>query len=174
MTGNSRLLARIALFSALIYVLSLGSAAIPNIKPLFFIVFSAGYLWGAFPGSLVGAIGMGLWTFFNPYGPAPIPVAFAQIFGAMLCGLTGAFFSRFIQLDNLQVRDYVLLVVAGIICTLLFFIPVSIVDAWLYQPFRVRFISSMIFSGWAILSNAVIFPLLFRLLRPFYVREKNR
>ena len=174
MTGNSRLIARIALFSALIYVFSWGTAALPNIKLIFFITFSAGYLWGIVPGMLVGAIGMGLWTFFNPFGPAPIPVAAAQVMGAALCGMVGFSFRNLISLNNFKWPSYVLLVAAGVFCTVIFFVPVSLVDAWLFQPFRERFISGMVFSIGALISNIFIFPLLFRLLRPFYVRERNR
>ena len=76
------LVARIALFSALVYVLSWGTSYLPNVNFIFFIVFSAGFLWGAVPGILVGLIGMGLWTAFNPYGPAPAPIMMAQVIGA--------------------------------------------------------------------------------------------
>jgi len=166
-------MARIALFSALIYVFSWGTAALPNVKPIFFIVFSAGFLWGLVPGILVGAIGMGLWTSFNPFGPAPIPVAVSQIIGAAFCGIAGFSFRNLINLKKFGWQNYVLLVAAGIICTLIFFVPVSLVDAWLFQPFRERFIAGMLFSIGALVTNIIIFPLLFRLLRPFYVRERN-
>jgi len=173
MTGNARLLARIALFSALIYVFSWGTAALPNIKLIFFIVFSAGYLWGFVPGMLVGAIGMGLWTLFNPFGPAPVPVAISQIIGAALCGSVGFSFRNLINPKQFNWQSYVLLVVAGVFCTVVFFVPVSLVDAWLFQPFRERFIAGMLFSINALAANIIIFPLLFRVLRPFYVRERN-
>ncbi len=171
MTGKARLLARIALFSALIYVFSWGTAALPNIKLIFFIIFSAGYLWGLVPGLLVGAIGMGLWTAFNPFGPAPFPVAISQIIGAALCGTVGFSFRNLINTNAFNWKNYALLIAAGIFCTLIFFIPVSLVDAWLFQPFRERFMGSMFFSIGALVANIIIFPLLFRLLRPFYVKE---
>ena len=80
---------RIALFSALIYVLSWGTFYLPNVSLVFFIVFIAGYMWGLGSGILIGAIGMGLWTFFNPYGPAQIPIMAAQIVGAAFSGVVG-------------------------------------------------------------------------------------
>lgn len=174
MTGNARRIARIALFSALIYVFSWSTAALPNIKLIFFIVFSAGYLWGMISGMLVGATGMGLWTFFNPFGPAPIPVAMAQIIGASLCGAVGFSFRNLINPKSINWLNYVFLVSAGMLCTLIFFVPVSLVDAWLFQPFKERFFSGMIFSVGALISNMIIFPLLFRLLQPFYLRERNQ
>jgi len=174
MTGNARLIARIALFSALIYVLSWGTAAIPNVNPAFFIIFSAGYLWGLVPGFLVGAVGMGLWTSFNPFGPAPIPIAAAQVFGGGICGVVGFFFKSFLSPNKMIWHSYFFLISAGVICTLVFFVPVSLIDAWLFQPFRERFIASMIFSIYPLAANIIIFPLLFRLLRPFYVKEYER
>lgn len=174
MIGRTRLIARIALFSALIYVFSWATASLPNVKLSFFIIFSAGYLWGFFPGVLVGAIGMGLWTAFNPYGPAPIPIAMAQIFGGALCGVIGFAFRGLINPEKLNWYSYVIIIAAALICTLVFFVPVNLVDAWLFQPFRERFIAGMIFTSGALVGNVIIFPLLFGLLRPFYVRERNQ
>jgi hypothetical protein len=174
MRGRTRLIARIGLFAALIYVLSWGTASLPNVKLSFFIIFSAGYLWGFIPGVLVGAIGMGLWTEFNPYGPAPIPIALAQIFGGALCGMVGFAFRPLINPVKLNWHSYALLIAAGFICTVLFFVSVNLVDAWLFQPFRERFIAGMIFSLGALVGNVIIFPLLFGLLHPFYVRERSQ
>jgi uncharacterized membrane protein len=85
-----RLITRIALFSALIYVLSWGTSYFPNLNFIFFIVFVAGFLWGVVPGMLVGLIGMGLWTAFNPYGMAVPPIMLAQMLGASAGGVVGA------------------------------------------------------------------------------------
>ena len=174
MRGRTRLIARIGLFAALIYVLSWGTASLPNVKLSFFIIFSAGYLWGFIPGVLVGAIGMGLWTAFNPYGPAPIPIAVAQVFGGALCGMVGFAFRPLINPAKLNWQSYTLLIAAALICTVLFFVPVNIVDAWLFQPFRERFMAGVIFILWPLAINAIIFPLLFGLLYPFYLRERSQ
>lgn len=171
MTGSPRLVARVALFTALIYVLSWGTTFLPNINPIFFLVFSAGYCWGMMPGILTGIIGMGLWTFFNPFGPAPLPVAIAQIAGTAFCGLFGSFFTNVIKPDKLNLRSYVILTFCGLLCSTLFFTGVSAVDAVMFQPFKPRFVSGMLFAAYAILANGIIFPLLFSLLRPFYLRE---
>lgn len=179
MRGRTRLIARIGLFSALIYVLSWAMTGLPtnfllNVKLTFFLIFTAGYLWGFSPGVLVGVIGMGLWTTFNPYGPAPIPITIAQIIGAALCGIVGFAFRPLINPVELNWHSYALLIAAGFICTVLFFVPVNLVDAWLFQPFRERFFAGMIISLGALVGNVIIFPLLFRLLHPFYVRERSQ
>jgi uncharacterized membrane protein len=174
MTLHPRLLTRIALFSALAYALSWASAAVLNVSLIFFVIFSAGYLWGAIPGMLVGAIGMGLWTWLNPYGPAMLPVAVAQIAGAASNGLIGAWFRHSDYDHGNRLREIISLGMMGIICSLLFHIPVNAADAWVFQPFWPRFLSGMGFALLTILSNAVIFPLLFGIVRPLYDRERSR
>jgi uncharacterized membrane protein len=172
MIGSVRLLTRIALFSALIYVFSLVTSYLPNVNLVFFIVFSAGFLWGALPGVLVGAIGMGLWTLFNPYGPAPFPIMAAQILGASISGLIGAMARAGNWLESNGFIRQIKLAILGAVCTILFFLPVSVADAWLYQPFWPRLITSASWSLISLVTNLVIFPLLFGVTRLLYDRER--
>ena len=174
MTSRStRLIPRIAIFSALIYILSYGISFIPNVNPIFFIVFSAGFMWGVIPGFLTGMVGMGLWTFFNPYGPAQLPVMGAQVFGTALSGPIGALCHDFLIKRNSKLIKLTCLVFSSIICTLLFYIPVNFVDAWLIQPFMARFITGMSWSVITLVSNILIFPLLFIALESFYIKERE-
>ena len=170
MNLQPRLISRIALFSALIYVLSYATALLPNVSFVFFIVFAGGYLWGALPGLLIGLLGMWLWSSFNPFGPAALPLLIAQMIGAGFGGLMGAFLHR--QSDNGRIPPGTLrLVLAAIVCTVAYFLPVNGVDAWLYQPFWPRFIGGMPWVAISIVSNAVIFPLLFGVVTRLYPRE---
>ncbi|PWB74724.1 hypothetical protein C3F09_03285 [candidate division GN15 bacterium] len=168
-----RLITRVALFSALIYVLSWATVYLPNVKVIFFIVFTAGFLWGGPAGWLVGMIGTGLWTIFNPFGPAGIPVAVAQIVGGGLCGPVGAIVRkmRWARLNRLTLNT--ILVTAGAFCTLLYFVPVNTVDAWVYQPFWPRFIGALPWTAISLVSNMFIFPLLFPVARFLYARESE-
>ncbi len=162
MNARLRLIPRIALFAALIYVLSWGTAYLPNVNLVFFIAFVAGVAWGFVPGILVGALGMGLWTTFNPFGPASPPVTLAQVVGTALSGSVGALFALR-KLHHASGRPLILsLVIASCLCTLLFYLPVSIVDAWVYQPFWPRFIGGMLWATVALVANAIIFPVLFK------------
>jgi hypothetical protein len=56
-------------------------------------------------------------------------------------------------------------------CTLLFYIPVNFVDAWVFQPFWPRFVAGMLWTVVSLGFNAVIFPLLFKVAVRLYVRE---
>ena len=173
MTLTPRLLTRVALFSTLIYVFSWATVYLPNMKVIFFVIFAAGFLWGAMAGGLVGIIGMGLWTFFNPFGPAGLPVAIAQLLGAGLCGPIGALMQR-IQWHKLgRLSLNVMLITGGALCTLLYFLPVNLVDAWVYQPFWPRFISSLPWTAISLATNMVVFPLLFPVARFLFERESR-
>ena len=165
------LVTRIALFSALVYVLSYGTSFFPNINLVFFIVFSAGFLWGMIPGMLVGIVGMGLWTMFNPFGPAALPIMLAQVGGAGLSGVVGAIFRKSNWKDVSSISRIIKLIIASIICTVLFYIPVNIVDAWLWGPFEQRFIGGALWALISVGSNVVIFPLLFYITLKLYERE---
>ena len=171
MSDRPRLVVRIALFAALIYVLSWGTSYLPNVNFIFFIVFSAGLLWGVVPGMLVGAIGMGLWTLFNPYGPAPVPIMIAQVVGATAGGIVGALFrAGEWQRRSKRILTFHLLI-AATLCTLLFYLPVNTVDAVLFQPFWPRFVTGALWGMISLAFNLVIFPLLFTATRYLYPRE---
>ncbi len=163
-----KLLTRIALFSSLIYIFSWISSFIPNVNLIFFIVFTAGFMWGFKAGFLTGAIGMGLWTIFNPMGmPNPLTVV-AQIIGAGLGAITGAMLGKVNWKELNLVMLFIYLELAAIISTLLFYLPINLVDAWLYQPFWERFVGGMLFSLISFGSNMIIFPILFPVTKQLY------
>jgi uncharacterized membrane protein len=172
MTFRLQLLTRIALFSGLLFVFSWGTSYFPNVNLVFFIIFSAGFLWGVWPGILVGIIGMGLWTFLNPYGPAALPIAFAQLVGAAFSGLIGATVRVTHWATMRPMTLTLILCLSAIACTVMFYLPVNIVDAWLFQPFWPRFVTSAIWTLISLGSNLLIFPLLFPVTRLLYRRER--
>jgi hypothetical protein len=171
MMSRPALIARIALFAALVYVLSWGTSYLPNVNFIFFIVFSAGFVWGRGAGILIGAFGMGLWTVFNPYGPAPVPIMGIQIVGASISGLAGDILRRIYWQVKHTFSRILVLEFGAFLCTVLFYLPVNVVDALLFQPFWPRFIGS---TAWSLISlgfNLIIFPLLFQATKYLYARE---
>lgn len=173
MITRLRMIARVGLFSALVYVLSWATAYLPNVNFIFFIVFVSGYLWGAWPGFLVGFIGMGLWTGFNPFGPAALPIMAVQMIGAGLSGVLGRSFRLFFKDVSMTKLQLGALVLAAILCTLIFYAPVIIVDAWLFQPFWPRLISGLPWVAISVGSNILIFPLLFGRIVKLYSHRMN-
>jgi len=174
MTPNElRLIPRIGLFASLIYVLSWATAMLPNVNLIFFIVFVAGFMWGTTPGMLVGAFGMGLSTFFSPFGPAALPVMVAQVFGASMSGLLGYLFQSVYQNKLTKLKLYTWLPLFSILCTFCYFIPVTIVDSWLFQPFWERLYMSSFWSLISVGSNILLFMLLFPSIASFCNKEQQ-
>lgn len=166
-----RLMTRVSIFSALFYVLSWAFVSIPDINPGFFVVFSAGFLWGAVPGMIVGFVGMGLFTTFNPLGPAGIPVSAAQVIGMSWVGLLGCWVACLNWKRWSPFTRHFIMALAGMGSAVLFFLPVSLVDAWVYRPFWPRFIVSATISLIPMAFNAVVFPWLFVVIRKVHERE---
>lgn len=171
MTLSPERIGRVAVFAALVYVLSWATAWLPNVNLSFFVIFSAGLLWGLGAGVMVGTVGMALWTVFNPHGPAMIPIMVSQIVGASLCGVMGHLWRRMGGMRLLGAMKLAALGGAGLVCTMLYYIPVSVADAWVFQPFLPRLIGGLGFSVVALISNLVIFPLLFPVTYHLYRRE---
>jgi uncharacterized membrane protein len=171
MRNRSRLIARVALFSALIYVLSWATSYLPNVNFVFFIVFTAGFIWGTAAGALVGLVGMGLWTTLNPYGPADIAVTMAQVLGAAASGPIGTLFRKSGWQQASREGLVIRLVIVATLCTLAFYLLVNTVDAWVYQPFWPRFTVGLLWMLISLGANLVIFPLLFSVTRLLYERE---
>jgi len=168
-----RLITRISIFSAMFYVISWAFVSVPDINPGFFVVFSAGFLWGAVPGMIVGSVGMGLFTTLNPLGPAGVPVSVAQVGGMSLVGLLGFCFACSNWKQWTVVRRNIMMVLAGILSTGLFFLPVSLIDAWVYRPFWPRIIASAVVTILPMIFNALTFPLLFVVIQRVHERESR-
>lgn len=169
-----KLLTRIALFSSLIYIMSWVTSVYPNVNLLFFIIFTAGFLWGKTAGFVTGAIGMGLWTLFNPYGPANPLTMLAQVVGAGSGAFCGALFAKINWEKSNLFLIFIYLEISAVICTFLFYLPVNMIDAWMYGPFWERFVGGMIFASVSFISNMIIFPILFPVSRYLYYVERDR
>ena len=173
MTTGLKLTTRVAVFASLVFIFSFFSVYFPNVNPAFFIVFSAGFLWGAWPGIGVGVVGFFLWSVFNPMGPPMYPILVAQIIGISFSGLIGSGARRLTKSPKFNTTVIVTLVVSGVLCGLCFQIFVSVVDAWFNQPFWPRLIGGLLFSLITIISNAIIFPLFYPVLSFLYERERR-
>lgn len=171
MTGSVRFAARVALFSALAYVLALASVYIPNVSLIFIVVFAAGVLHGLKAGLLVGGIGEFLWTIFNPYGMAALPITAAQVVGMILVGALGGVVSRLPMFTRTHKTGFAVMALMGLASGLIFQLVVNLVSAFLFQPFWESLAAGMMFSLITILSNGVIFTLCYPMLVKLRRRE---
>ena len=173
MNSRIRIIARVAVFAALVFVFSYFSVFIHNVNPAFFIVFSAGFLWGIWPGIGVGAIGFFLWSILNPYGPAPFPLLVSQIVGISLTALIGAGVKRWLTGESKTVQNIFIMAAAGLASGFAYHIIVDPIDALLFQPFWPRLIGGLLFSLITIISNCIIFPLFYPALAYLMKNERS-
>jgi len=157
MMTEGRFAARVALFSALAYVLALVSIYIPNVSLSFIAVFACGALFGPKCGIGAGGLGMFLWTVFNPFGMAAVPVMIAQIIGMMIVGAQGGMIARLAVVRSIELKGFWIFGVMGLLAGLVYQLIVSGVNAWLFGPFRESLVAGLGFSLLTIVSNAVIF-----------------
>jgi uncharacterized membrane protein len=173
MNRNLKILTRVATFAALVFVFSYATVLMPNVNLSFFVVFTAGFLWGIWPGIGVGVIGFFLWSNFNPSGPAPFPILLAQLAGISFSAVIGTLMSSWISIRSGNFRVILLLIISGFFCGFMFHLVVSIVDAFVFQPFWPRFLGGLLFSLITLVSNCIIFPLLYPVLDYLYRKEKK-
>ena len=173
MSRHLKIITRVAIFAALVFVFSYATVLIPNVNLSFFVVFSAGFLWGHWPGVGIGVIGFFLWSNFNPSGPAPPPVLISQLIGISFSSVVGVLMSSWISIGQRNLKLIFLLLFSGFLCGFLFHLTVNIVDAYIFQPFWPRLIGGLLFSLITIISNCIIFPLLYPVLEYLYRKEKK-
>ena len=173
MIADGKFAARVALFSALAYVLALASMYIPNVSLAFIAIFACGALYGARTGIAAGGVGMFLWTVFNPLGMAAVPVTAAQIAGMMIVGGLGAGISRSMIMTRVVARGFWTFGVLGFLSGLLYQVIVGGVNAWLYGPFWQSLSAGLIFSLATIISNGLIFPACYPLVVKLAVRGRR-
>ncbi len=174
MTSRLKIITRVAVFAALVFVLSYFSVTLYNFNPAFFVVFLAAWLWGFWPGVGVGVIGFFLYSNFNPYGPPQLPILMAQLVGISFTPFLGIAVSRMITSPVWDGKTIFILALAGFLSGLSYHIVVDIVDALVYQPFWPRLIGGLFFSVITIVSNSIIFPLLFPVMVYMQNRERDR
>ncbi len=157
MMAEGRFAARVALFAALAYVLALISIYIPNVSLSFIAVFACGALFGSKSGVSAGGVGMFLWTVFNPYGMAAVPVMIAQVIGMMAVGGLGGAVAKSSVTRSFGLRGFWIFGLMGLLSGFVYQFVVSGVNAWLFGPFRESLIAGLGFSLLTIVSNAAIF-----------------
>jgi uncharacterized membrane protein len=177
-----------AIFAALAAALGFLLIGVPNVELLTFTVFAAGVVLGRLRGTLVGILGMALYSGANPYGSgAAIPTLFAaQLCSAAVAGFAGGAVSSLWRRPATQFpRSTMALVSAlmGLSLTLLYQAAVIVGISAMSPDFRTGIVSVLVsnalFSLVHITSNTVIFAVLGpavlpRLLRASLLSRRNR
>lgn len=153
-----------AVFAALCYVTMLPLVGFYNVFLTLFICFAAGTLLGAAWGFLTGLVGMFLCSYFNPLGAALPPIMVAQMIGAGLSGWLGGIVGKHLPVERRSAVHFVIMGAIGLLTALFYHVLVDIVDAWLWGPFWERLQIGLASSLVTIVSNIVIFVILFPVL----------
>ncbi len=92
-----------------------------------------------------------------------LPLLGAQMAGYALIGFTGGVMRTRLE-PRPSVIYFILLAALGVATALMYQIPVSIVDAWLFGPFQARLIMSASFALITVVSNLLFFMIFFPIL----------
>ncbi|MEZ5360466.1 MAG: ECF transporter S component [Candidatus Zixiibacteriota bacterium] len=174
MMNRSQIVARVALFAALAYVLAYASVFIPNVSLIYIVFFAAGVVYGARIALMISGIGEFIWTVFNPLGMAPVTTTIAQIIAMMLVGALGALLYKSKFARTVSVQGVIIYALLGLTAGFIFQVILNGTDAWLYGPFWEYLISGLGFALLNIVSNAVIFPVFYPVIVQLVKKESAR
>lgn len=139
---------------------------LPNVEPLTLVFFCIGYAFGPLWGIFVGCVAEGFYATFNPIGMPIAPVWIAQIISMGIVGAIGGLAG--LQHSRLPIShwlDRTLLVLIGVIVTAIFDLLTNLAMAWVIGPFWAVMAAAIPFSALHIASNALLFALIFPILR---------
>jgi len=149
-------------FIALSLALGFALAHIPNVELITLTIFISGCLLGKGKGVIIGMVAMTLFAFFNPLGPAVIPVAIAQVIGMGYIGFSGGIIgSRMKGIKSAWVRG-TFLAVGGFFLTLFYDFLTNLAVALafgLWERWYAVVIGGIAFSLIHIVSNTFIFAI---------------
>ncbi|MCK4545830.1 MAG: hypothetical protein KAW17_00175 [Candidatus Eisenbacteria sp.] len=159
---------RIALFIALALASGFALLAVPNVELITLSVFCGGVSLGVRRGALVGLLSMFLFTMFNPYGVAPLPLAGAQVAVMALVGAAGGAESRWIvsrmrsEEGGRSTAGLVALAATGVLLTIVYDVATTLAIAGMLAEsgkvsFWVLVVTGSAFSLLHVVSNGLIF-----------------
>lgn len=160
---TAKTVAAVGIFAASAYAGSMVLMVIPNATLSILVVFYAGFCIGRFAGLLTGIICSALISLFNPFGMVALPLLGAQVTGYALIGFTGGLMQTRLQ-PRSSTLYFILLGALGVVTALMYQIPVSLVDAWLFGPFQERLIMSASFALITVVFNLLFFLVFFPIL----------
>lgn len=141
-------------------------APIPNIEMISLTIFFGGYLFGIWPGIIIGGTAEFLYSAFNPWGSglAFPPLLIAQVTGMMITGAAGGIAGKFVPGRVPSSLRPFLFAIAGAFVTITFNISVTIssfqFSGFSLEQLRLTILAGMAFSLWHIISNSILFALL--------------
>jgi len=156
MKGN-----RIIAYSAALVALGIGLgyalAWLPNVELVSFTAALSGFVLGRTWGIIDGALIFGIYSALSPFGMAPLPLLLAQIIGGAFIGFLGALLRK-------KLNKAYFAAIIGILGTAFYDIITNAAGFVAFptkQAFLAYIVAGLSFSIVHIVSNAVIFAILF-------------
>jgi len=142
-------------------------AGIPNVELVTATIFLGGYIVGKGGGIMIGILTFGIFSSLNPYGMAPLPLLFTQMFAGGIIGFTGGVIKG-------RGDKVIVFATSGILLTLFYDLITNASGYFLFpqkQTFIVYMIAGIGFSALHIISNGAVFLVL---LFPLTQKLKRR
>jgi len=169
MTFSTKKIAKMGVFTALPIVLKIPILQIPNVEFFTFVVFTSGFLLGIIEGGVVGMLSMSIYTVFNPYGLAPLPITVAQVISMFIIGISGGLFFYLELFRGVALATFIWMGLAGLVLTLLYDFLTNSGVAIMMGRFVPVMLAAIPFALTHLISNIIIFvlltPVLFRLAK---------
>jgi hypothetical protein len=170
MNPSLRRLAQSGGLLAAAFALKYPLIGLPNVEPLTLAFFALGYAHGARWGAFVGIAGEAIFATFNPMGMSIPQVWGAQVIGMGLVGMAGGLSRPFydpIWSHNFRIG---FAAVAGFGVTLVYDILTNLAFAASIGPFWPVMVAAIPFAAIHVVSNALLFALLFPILSRWLIR----
>jgi hypothetical protein len=164
MSFSSRKLALMGILIALAFALKLPIIQLPNIEFFSFVIFCSGFVLGILPGVIVGAVAISLWTFFNPYGFPPLPIALAQIISMILIGFSGGLLRKLSLISRRSLIRVLQMGALGLFLTFIYDLLTNLATAYVMGELIPILLAGIPFALLHIGSNTIIFALFSPLL----------
>ena len=162
------------MLAALCVVIGYAFALIPNIEMMTASIFISGYITGPLYGSFVGAIAIGIYSMFNPYGSAIPPLLVAQMVSMGCVGFTGGFCRKKGMLANISWLKIVLCACAGFLLTLLYDFLTTISSAYIIiGTDTVKLLASFIAGIAFYLTHWIVNTIIFATIVPLVIKRLN-
>lgn len=143
---------------------------LPNVEPLTLAFFALGYAHGARWGAFVGLAGEAIFATLNPLGMSIPQVWVAQTLSMSLAGIAGGLVRPFYDpIWSARIRAG-FAAVAGFGVTLVFDLVTNLAFAATIGPFWPVMIAAIPFAAIHVLSNALLFALVFPILSRWLIR----
>jgi hypothetical protein len=131
----------------------------PNIEVTSLITFTSGFVLGSRVGGLIGGFTESVSSFFNPLGPAPMPIFLGQVGCMMLIGVVGGVLARFSERTEMVSRRKALMMgAAGLYLTVIYDLVTNFGFALSFGlPYEIALIYGLYFMIIHVSTNTLFF-----------------